>query len=73
MLLCSFTKKKKTLAECFPPFCLATFQHALITCCNVSRAGYNCSRAQMYHDRDTFDFSEGHETKNQPLRQSVFS
>ena len=29
--------------------------------------------AQMYHDRDTFDFSEGHETKNQPMRQFVFS
>ena len=27
------------------------------------RAG---SIAQMYHDRDTFDFSQGHETKNQP-------
>ena len=23
--------------QCFPPFCHATFQHALITCCNVSR------------------------------------
>ena len=23
--------------------------------------------AQMYHDRDTFDFSQGHVTKNQPI------
>ena len=26
--------------QCFPPFCHATFHHALITCCNVARAGY---------------------------------
>ena len=38
MLLCSFTKKKT--GSVFPAFCHATFHHALITCCNVSRAGY---------------------------------
>ena len=27
--------------------------------------------AQIYHDQDTFDFSPGHVTKNQP-RQSLF-
>ena len=37
-LLCSFTKKKT--GSVFPAFCHATFHHALITCCNVSRAGY---------------------------------
>ena len=25
----------------------------------------------MYHDRDTFDFSQGHVTKNQPMAVSV--
>ena len=27
------------IRERFPPLCHATFLHALITCCNVSRAG----------------------------------
>ena len=39
VLLCSF-KKKKT-GSVFPAVCHATFHHALITCCNVSQAGYN--------------------------------
>ena len=38
VLLCSFTKKKT--GSVFPVFCHVTFHHALITCCNVSRAGY---------------------------------
>ena len=25
----------------------------------------------MYHDRDTFDFSQGHVTKNQPMAVPV--
>ena len=60
---CSFTKKKT--GSVFPSFCHATFHHALITCCNQSRAGYD--PAQIYHDRDTFDFIQGHVTKNQPV------
>ena len=42
VLLCSFTKKKtgSVFPIFFPPFCHATFHHALITCCNVARAGY---------------------------------
>ena len=28
--------------------------------------------AQMYHDRDTFDFSQGHVTKNQPMAIPVY-
>ena len=59
MLLCSSMQKKTGCV--FHAFCHATFQHALITCCNVSRAEYI---AQMYHDRDTFNFSQGHVTKN---------
>ena len=39
--MCSFTKKKT--GSVFPAFCHATFHHALIKCCNVSRAGYSCS------------------------------
>ena len=27
--------------------------------------------AQMYHERDTFDFSQGHVTKNQPMEVPV--
>ena len=29
------------------------------------------SRALMYHDQDTFDFSQGHVTKNQPMAVPV--
>ena len=47
-----FIPKVKT-GSVFPTFCHATFHHALITCCNVSRA-----HDQMYHDLDTFDFSK---------------
>ena len=32
-------EKKKT-GSVFPAFCYATFHRALITCCDVSRAGY---------------------------------
>ena len=39
--------------------------HALIMCCNLSRAGYNI--ALMHNDQYTFDFSQGHVTKNQPM------
>ena len=28
--------------------------------------------AQMYHDRDTFDFSQGHVTKNLPMAVPVY-
>ena len=38
VLLCSFTNKKT--GSVFPAFCHTTFHHALITYCNVSRAGY---------------------------------
>ena len=41
MLLCSLMKKKTGSVS--PTFCHAIFHHALITCCNVSWAGYNCS------------------------------
>ena len=43
-----FVREKENW-QCFRAFCHTTFQHALITCCNVA----------MYHDRDTFDFSQG--------------
>ena len=41
VLLSSFQRVKN--GRVFPAFYHATFQHALIMCCNVSRAGYNCS------------------------------
>ena len=63
MLLCSF-KKEKT-GSIFPTFYI-TFHHALITCCNVAQAGYIA-----YHYQDTFDFSQGHVTKNQPMTVRV--
>ena len=62
---CSFTTKKTS--SVFPAFCLATFHHALIMCCNKSRAGYN--PAKIY--RDTFDLSQGHVTKNQQMAVPV--
>ena len=64
--MCSFTKKKTGRPSVFPALCHTTFHHALITCYNVARAesGVHCL---MYHDRDTFDLSQGHVTKNQPM------
>ena len=41
-------------------FLSRTFYHALITCCKVSRAGYNYSNVSR-------SFSQGHVTKNQPM------
>ena len=56
-------------------FSLAKFQ---LVSCNLSLAmiwqmTYNhklpklCSATLMYHERDKFDFSQGHVTKNQPM------
>ena len=42
-LCCCVHSRKRKLAgpgSVFPSFCHATFHHALITCCNVARAGY---------------------------------
>ena len=41
VLFCSFTKKE--IGSVFHAFCHATFHHAWITCCIVSRAGYIAS------------------------------
>ena len=41
--LCCVHSRKRKLARpgsIFPAFCHATFHRALITCCNVARAGY---------------------------------
>ena len=65
MLLCSFTKKKT--GSVFPAFRHATFHHALITCCNVARSGTLLDVLR----RDTFDFSQGQVTKNQPMAVPV--
>ena len=70
VLFCSFTKNKS--GSVFPAFCHATFHHALITCCNVSRAGYIAQCITIAKiDRGTFDFSQGHVTKNQPMTVPV--
>ena len=41
------------------------FTQALITC------DVRATTAQLYPDRDTFDFDEGHVTKNQPITMFV--
>ena len=69
VLLCSFTKKKTDrTSQCFPrllsrhfPPC---FDHVLL----CSPSGVHCL---IYHDRDTFDLSQGHVTKNQPMAVPV--
>ena len=48
VLLCSFMKKKT--GSVFPAFCHATFHHALITCCNVYRAGVRCLIGSFSND-----------------------
>ena len=67
LLLCSYTKKKT--GSVFPAFCHATFHHASITCCNVSRAGYNCSN-YVSSSGSTVDFSQD-VTKSQPIAVPV--
>ena len=61
MSFCSFTKKKT--GSVFPAFCLATFHYALSRAV-ISPSVVHCL---MYHGQDTFDFSQGHVTKNQPM------
>ena len=53
----------------FPAFCHATFHHSLIR-----RAVMYPERgtiAQVYLDRDIFDFIQGHVTKHQPMAGPV--
>ena len=46
-----FSSPKVKTRSISPPSVTPLFHHALITFCNVSRAGYNRSNLQMYHDR----------------------
>ena len=60
MLLCSFTKKKSGsvgFSRLLSGHFPPCFDH-----------GLHCL---MYHDRDAFDFSQGHVTKNQPMEVPV--
>ena len=50
----------RLLSRHFPP----CFDHVL----QCIPSGIHCL---MYHDRDTFDFSQGHVTKNQPMAVPV--
>ena len=52
VFLCSFTKKKT--GSVFPAFCHTTSHHSLITCCNVSRAGFNRPLALRGHVTNAF-------------------
>ena len=55
-MLCSSPKVKTGIV--FPTFCQATFHHALIMCWLMyTERG---TIAWMYHNWDTFDFSQGH-------------
>ena len=60
---CVHSRTRKLAVLVFPAFCHAIFHHALITCCNVSRAGYI---AQLYSqtftqlDRDCHWLILGH-------------
>ena len=44
---------------------LLKFSHALITC------DARTTTAQLYPDQDTFEFDQGHVTKNQPITMLV--
>ena len=60
-----FSSPKVKTGSVFPPFCHATFHHALITCCNVFRANFPSGEVH-------FDFTQGHVTKNQLMAAPVF-
>ena len=72
VVLCSFPKVKT--GSFFPPLiCHATFHfdhvlHFIPSRVERGRAGYNRSNLS---DRDTFDFSQCHGTKNQPMAVPV--
>ena len=64
--LCSLTKMKT--GSVFPPSVTP------LSTMHWSRAVMYPERGsitQMYHNRDTFDFSQGHVTKNQPMAVRV--
>ena len=45
-----------------------SFSHALITCCCI---WHQATTVQLYPGRDTFEFDQGHVTKNQPVTMLV--
>ena len=73
MLLCLFMKKKtasqwQDLAVFFPPSVSRHFPTFFDHVLQCIPSGVHCL---MYHGRDTFDFSRGHVTKNQPMAVPV--
>ena len=60
---CSSLKVKTYSA--FPAFCQSTFYHALILHAVMYPAWGTIP--QTYHNRDSFDFNQGHVTKNKPM------
>ena len=60
--------KVKT-SSVFPTFCHATFHHFLIR--RAVMYPEQGTIAQVYLDRDTFDFIQGHVTKLQPMAVPV--
>ena len=53
----------------FPAFCHATFHHSLIW--RAVMYPDRGSITQVYLDRDTFEFIQGHMTKHQPMTVPV--
>ena len=39
---------------------------------NINKDGVRATTAQLYPDRDTFEFDQGHVTKNQPITVLIF-
>jgi len=52
----------------FPPFVTPLSTMLWSRAVMYGPSGVHCL---MYHDRDTFDFSQGHLTKNQPMALPV--
>ena len=64
---CVHSRKRKLAGPGRPPFVIChfpCFDHVL----QCRPSGVHCL---MYHDRDTFDFSQGHMTNNQPMAVPV--
>ena len=64
---CSSLKVKTCSA--FSAFCQSTFYHALIL--HAVMYPERGIIPQMYHNQDSFDFSQGHVTKNKPMTGPV--
>ena len=68
---CCIHSRKRKLAAFFPPSVTPLSTTLRSRAVTYPERGEKGKIAQMYHDRDTFDLTQGHVTKNQPMAVPV--